>query len=159
VLLSAAFAAALTAAPVLARAQSATESSTTSSGSAMASHESRAEMKAETVDQRIASLHEKLKITPAEEADWNAVAQTMRDNADAMEKLATTKDSQSAKQMTAIEDLQTYSQFAQAHVDHLKKLTSVFETLYNSMPEQQKKLADEVFANSRHESETAQHAG
>jgi hypothetical protein len=58
--------------------------------------------------------------------------------------------------MTAVEDLQTYSQFAQEHVDHLKKLTSVFETLYNAMPSEQRKVADEVFARSQHQAQDNQ---
>ena len=125
-------------------------------GSAMAPHESGADEAAETIDQRIASLHETLKITPAEEADWKAVAQTMRDNVAAMQKLASDKQAKSTSGMTAVEDLQTYSAFAQAHVDHLKKLTAAFSTLYNSMPAAQKKLADQVFARSRHEDSAGQ---
>jgi glutamine synthetase adenylyltransferase len=148
--LSAAFAVALVASPVAAQAQD------TGSGSAMSQHETKADMHAETIDQRIATLHEELKITPAEESDWNAVATTMRENADAMEKLANKKESQSKQGMTAVEDLQTYSQFAQEHVDHLKKLTSVFETLYNAMPSEQKKVADEVFARSQHQAQDNQ---
>jgi glutamine synthetase adenylyltransferase len=148
--LSAAFAVALVASPVAAQAQD------TGSGSAMSQHETKADMHAETIDQRIATLHEELKITPAEESDWNAVATTMRENADAMEKLANEKESQSKQGMTAVEDLQTYSQFAQEHVDHLKKLTSVFETLYNAMPSEQRKVADEVFARSQHQAQDNQ---
>ena len=41
----------------------------------------RAARHAETVEQRIASLHAALKITPDEEGNWQAVAQTIRDNA------------------------------------------------------------------------------
>ncbi len=143
-MLATAFAGALAASPVLAWAQD-------SSGSTMSRHETQADMHAETIDQRISTLHEELKITPAEEADWKAVADTMRDNADAMQKLADDKQSQSKNGMTAVEDLQTYSEFAQQHVDHLKKLTTVFETLYNAMPAGQKKIADQVFSRSQHE--------
>jgi protein CpxP len=39
------------------------------------------EIKPETVEQRITSLHTALQITPNEEADWTGVAQAMRDNA------------------------------------------------------------------------------
>jgi hypothetical protein len=92
--------------------------------------------------------HAALKITPAEESDWAAVAKTMRDNAATMEKLASDKASAMKQGMTAMDDLQTYAQFAQAHVDGLKTLTASFQTLYNSMPDQQKKLADQVFQNS-----------
>ena len=41
----------------------------------------RAARHAETVEQRIASLHAALKITPDEEPAWQAVAQVIRDNA------------------------------------------------------------------------------
>ena len=151
----AAYSAMLAAAPIgTASAQSANDSETTGD-SAMQHRESHADMAADTIEQRIASLHESLKITPAEETDWKAVAQTMRDNADAMQKLATEKKSQ-ATSMTAVQDLQTYAAFAQAHVDHLTKLTSAFTTLYNTMPEQQKKLADEVFARSHHDEQGAE---
>ncbi len=128
---------------------------TASAQGAIAQHESRADAAAETIDQRISSLHDSLKITQAEETDWQAVAQTMRDNAAAMQKLASEKE-QSSASMTAVDDLQTYSAFAQAHVDHLKKLTAAFTTLYNAMPAQQKKLADQVFARA-HRDDNAEH--
>ena len=48
-------------------------------------------MKAETVEQRIDSLHAALKITPDEETKWNGVAQAMRDNAATMQKLVARK--------------------------------------------------------------------
>ena len=52
--------------------------------------------------------------------------------------------------MTAVEDLQTYEKFARAHVEGLKSLTSSFDTLYKSMPETQRKVADEVFRSAGH---------
>ena len=112
-------------------------------------HHTGAARHVETVEQRIASLHAALKITPAEESDWQAVAQTMRDNAAAMRKLEADDASQARQGMTAIEDLQAYAQFAQAHVDGMKSLLASFTTLYNSMPDQQKKVADQVFQNAR----------
>jgi hypothetical protein len=102
-------------------------------------------MKPETVDQRIDSLHTALKITPDQEAKWNDVAQAMRDNATAMQKLVSEKTAQSPQDMTALDDMNTYQKFAQAHVDGLKNLNASFQTLYNSMPDSQKKVADQVF--------------
>jgi hypothetical protein len=99
----------------------------------------------ETVEQRITNLHTELKITAAEEAKWNSVAQAMRENAAAMEKLSAAKTVQAPQSMTAIDDLKGYEKFAQAHVDGLKNLLSSFETLYSSFPDDQKKTADEVF--------------
>ena len=44
-----------------------------------------------------------------------------------------------AKAMTAVEDLQSYSEVAQAHADGLKSFVPVFEELYASMSDDQKK--------------------
>jgi hypothetical protein len=100
---------------------------------------------AETVEQRITNLHTELKITPAEEAKWNNVAQAMRENAAAMSKLAAARTLQAPSSMTAIDDLKGYEKYAQTHVDGLKNLISSFETLYASFPDAQKKTADQVF--------------
>jgi protein CpxP len=104
-----------------------------------------ANSQAETVEQRIATLHAELKITAGEEAKWNDVAQAMRENAAAMEKLSAAKTLQPPQSMTAIDDLKGYEKFAQAHVDGLKNLLSSFEILYVSFPDPQKKIADAVF--------------
>jgi protein CpxP len=109
----------------------------------------------ETVEQRITSLHKSLKITPDEEANWNAVAQVMRDNAAAMDKLATEREAAATQPMTAVDDLNEYQKFAQAHVDGLKNLIAAFDTLYGSMPDPQKKIADQVFGNFRHQAAQA----
>jgi hypothetical protein len=112
-------------------------------------------MKAETVEQRIISLHAALKITPQEEPAWTSVAQTLRENAAAMQKLAADSTVQAPQSMTAVDDLKTYQKFAQAHVDGLKNLMSSFETLYNSMPDPQRKVADQVFESYGHQGAAA----
>jgi hypothetical protein len=99
----------------------------------------------ESVEQRIATLHSELKITADEESKWNAVAQAMRENAANMQKLAAEKSKTPPQNMTAVDDLKAYQQFSQAHVDGLKNLISSFSTLYNAMPADQKKVADDVF--------------
>ena len=106
--------------------------------------------KGESVEQRITQLHSELKVTPDQESKWNSVAQAMRDNAAKMEKLVAEKRQQAPQNMTAVDDLKTYQEFAQAHVDGLKNLSSAFSTLYDAMPDAQKKNADEVFRTSGH---------
>jgi len=101
--------------------------------------------KAETLDQRITALHTALKITPDQESKWTPVATAMRDNSAAMEKLVASKKALTPESMTAVDDLTTYQEFAQAHIDGLKNLTSAFKSLYTSMPADQKKNADQVF--------------
>jgi periplasmic protein CpxP/Spy len=100
--------------------------------------------KPETVEQRITSLKAALKITPDEETKWKAVADAMRQNAGMMDKLVQDKRAKTAS-MTAVDDLKTYQDFTQAHLDGLKNLTSAFQSLYSSMPDPQKKNADQVF--------------
>jgi hypothetical protein len=112
-------------------------------------HQTRTERRAETVEQHIAALHAALKITPAEEPAWQAVAQTMRDNAAALDKLAGETAEQSRKGVTALEDVQTYARYAQAHADGAKSLVTSFTALYDMMPDEQKKLADQVFQSNR----------
>lgn len=98
------------------------------------------------VEARIKSLHSRLKITAAQEPQWQQVAQAMRDNAAQIEKLVSERNAK-LKTMTAIDNLQTYSDISQAHADGLKKLVPVFDTLYGSMSDAQKKVADAVFRN------------
>jgi periplasmic protein CpxP/Spy len=119
---------------------------------------SASEMKAETVEQRITSLHTALQITPNEEADWTGVAQAMRDNAATMEKLAADKADQASQGMTAMDDLKVYEKFARAHVAGLKSLSESFDKLYMAMPDAQKKVADGVFQNFGHHEGTASHS-
>jgi hypothetical protein len=107
-----------------------------------------AETKGETVQQRITDLHASLKITPAEETQWNGVAQAMHENAAAMDKLVAANQTTPPQNLSAVQELQTYQQVAQAHVDGLENLTAAFSTLYSAMSDDQKKLADQVFQTS-----------
>ena len=106
-----------------------------------------------TVEQRIKDLHTALKITPNEETLWNGVAQDMRENATAMDKLIASTKATPPK--TAVDDLKTYQNFAKAHVDGLKNLLSHFEALYAAMPDAQKKVADDVFRSTQNPPSTA----
>ena len=62
------------------------------------------ELKGETVEQRIKDLHAALKITADQEAKWNAVAQDMRENAAAMDKLIAENRKSPPQNMTAVDD-------------------------------------------------------
>ena len=104
-----------------------------------------AEMNRETVEQRISNLHNALKITPDEETNWTAVAQTMRGNEAAMQKLIADRKAEAPHGATALDDLKTYEKFNRAHVEGLKDLIASFGTLYNAMPDTQKAVADHVF--------------
>jgi protein CpxP len=100
--------------------------------------------KADPVETRIKDLHTKLKLTPAQEELWNKVTQVMRDNAKTMEALINAR-SEKVNAMTAVDDLKSYGEIAEAHADGLKKFIPVFEPLYASMSDAQKKNADTFF--------------
>jgi hypothetical protein len=97
------------------------------------------------VEARIKQLHAQLKITPDEESKWNDVAQAMRDNEQNLASLVSKRNS-STKGMTAIDNLKSYEDITDAHSDGLKKLVPAFSSLYDAMPDAQKKVADKVFA-------------
>jgi len=99
---------------------------------------------ADRAEQRIKDMHSKLKITATQEEQWNKVALIMSDNAKAMDTLTQARKDH-AKEMTAVDDLKSYGEIAEAHADGIKKLTPVFATLYDGMSEAQKKEADTLF--------------
>jgi LTXXQ motif family protein len=101
------------------------------------------------VNTRIDNLHTRLQITAAQESLWLPVAQVMRDNASSMDALRQSRAA-NANGMSAVEDLRAYGQVVDAHADGVRKLTSAFEPLYNSMSDPQKRNADLIFRGDHH---------
>lgn len=105
--------------------------------------------KADRVEARIKELYAKLKITPAQEEPWNKVTQVMRNDAKTMEALIMAR-SEKESTMNAVDDLKSYSTITEAHADYLRKFIPVFEALYASMSDAQKKSADTLFRHHGH---------
>jgi protein CpxP len=97
-------------------------------------------------EDRIKQLHDQLKITPAQETQWNGVAQAMRDDASAMQ-AAIAKRRQNRGKMTAVDDLRSYQEVTETHLTGLKKLIPAFQALYDTMSPEQKKNADTAFGH------------
>jgi hypothetical protein len=97
------------------------------------------------VEARIKTLHSELKITPAQDAQWNAVAQAMRQDAATMTDLIQQRQANAAN-MSAVDDLTSYGKITQAHADGVKSIVGPFSTLYASFSDEQKKTADAVFS-------------
>lgn len=114
-----------------------------------------AQAKADPVEAQIVHLRKQLQITDAQSQQFDAVAQVMRDNRSSHEAMVTDLR-RNEKTMTAVEDLQNYGKIAQDHADGVKKLAVAFETLYGSMSDDQKKMADHVFR--QHKRRAMQHA-
>jgi protein CpxP len=100
-------------------------------------HEDRTEL-------RIKEMHAKLKITSAQEEQWAKVAQAMLDDAKTMDALTQIRVDH-AKDMTAVDDLKSFGEIADAYANGIKKMTPVFADLYASMSDTQKKEADAFF--------------
>jgi periplasmic protein CpxP/Spy len=96
------------------------------------------------IETRIKDMHAKLKITAAQEDQWKQVAQVMRDNENTIKPLIKSR-AKNAKTMTAVDDLKTYAEITEAHAEGIKKFIPVFQTLYDSMSDAQKKEADALF--------------
>lgn len=107
------------------------------------------DMKEDRAEQRIAHMHQKLNITSAQEAQWAKVAQVMRDDAKELDGLTRTRRD-SAKSMTAIDDLKSYADIADAHSAGIKKMIPAFADLYAGMSDSQKKEADKLFREGEH---------
>lgn len=107
------------------------------------------------VEKHIKELHATLKITPAEETQWSAVAATMRQNAREIDQAIDKRAANSAN-ATAVDDLNAYADIAQAHANGVKQLASAFSGLYSVMSNGQQKEANEVFSHRGHEAKVAQ---
>lgn len=100
--------------------------------------------RADRVEARITMLHATLNITPAQEELWKNVTEVMRDNAQTMAALTKAR-ADKATTMTAVDDLNSYAELADAHAAGLKKFVPAFEPLYASMSDAQKANANTIF--------------
>ena len=144
-----AIAALLCAPAAMAQSQSAAAQGTTppppaAEASPMAGHPVAGKNAEERVEGRIKELHAQLRITPAEEPQWNEFAQVMRENARDMDQ-AFLQRAQQFPTMDAVQNMQSYEQIAEEHAKRVQKLVPAFQKLYDAMPDQQKRLADQVF--------------
>ncbi len=96
------------------------------------------------VERRIAGLQSRLKITPAQQPQWDAFIGVMRENAAHMEALQHERANKVGG-MNASEDMRSYADVARAHADDLQHLASAFDTLYAAMTPEQKAAADRTF--------------
>jgi periplasmic protein CpxP/Spy len=102
------------------------------------------------IDARIAYLKADLKITGAQEAQFDRVAQAMRDNASArdqaMQKMRANRD----QPKNAVERLEARQQFAAFHAQQSQRFLDAFKPLYASLNDDQKKAADDMLARHGH---------
>ena len=107
-------------------------------------------------ERRIADLHTRLRITPQQSQQWDQFTQVMRDNAREMDQIYQQR-SEKLGSMSAVDNMQSYAQIEQQRAQEVQKLVPAFQTLYDSLSDQQKRTADQMFrtyaanAQSRHQ--------
>ena len=120
-----------------------TAASAPAASSAMSAKAAKADKR---LEERITQLHTQLQITPQQEPLWSKVADTMRSNAQSMHDAYDQRMSKTDS-FTAVDDLKSYGDLAQAHADSVKNLETAFEPLYAALSDTQKKAADDAFRN------------
>jgi hypothetical protein len=93
------------------------------------------------VEASIASLHQRLQITPAQEASFGAVANAIRANARA----EATAPHQPTANASAVDELRAEIQYDEMELAGLKKLLPALEALYASLSPTQRQAADSAF--------------
>ena len=93
------------------------------------------------VEANIASLHQRLQITPAQEAPFNAVATVLRANA----RSEASAPHQPPANASAVDELRAEIQYDEIELAGLRKLLPALEALYASLSPQQRQAADMAF--------------
>ena len=94
------------------------------------------------VEQQLRDLYARLRITPAQQPQWNAFAGTLQGNAQHMQSLWASRQN---GRVTALDDMRSYATIAQAHAEDMQRLVAAFTPLYESLAPQQKVAADQAF--------------
>jgi periplasmic protein CpxP/Spy len=125
---------------------SAASDSTAAPSSAASAPLSHAQKHADFVEKRIDDLRAQLKITSQQAPQWDAFAQTMRDNATKTDQ-AFRDRAHKLPSENADDAMKSYAELAQLHADNMQKLATSFSALYATLSDDQKKIADPLFRN------------
>lgn len=111
-------------------------------------------MPSERVEARLAYLRTALKITDAQQAQWNAFAETLRNQARAadqrMQEFRAQREQGTRERPNAIARLERQQQRHAASAARINELLTVQRPLYLALSAEQKAIADELLAQRRH---------
>jgi len=100
------------------------------------------------IEGRIAFLRAELKITDGQQALWERVAAAMRDGARQMDQVAQQNRAARDKPQSAADRADQRARFTEASAASAKAFAAAFRPLYDSLTDDQKKTADELFDRS-----------
>ena len=102
------------------------------------------------IEGRLAFLRTELKITDAQTAQWNAVAEVIRQQErtarDEMRQMREAREQNRDRQVSAVERLEQRERFSAQRAERTKQLLAAVRPLYQTLSDEQKKTADELFA-------------
>ena len=94
---------------------------------------------APNVDANIVELRQRLEITPAQEPQFNALANIMRQNAQSM------PSPPPPTNLSAVEGLRIAIQYGQREIDGMRRMLPALQALYAVLTPTQRQAADQVF--------------
>jgi Spy/CpxP family protein refolding chaperone len=122
---------------------------TTATPSEARHHATERMMPGQFVDGRVAFWKAELKITPAEEGQWQQVAAAMRENARALDQTITAAR-QNHGNMDAIQRLELREEFAKVRADNDARLLGALKPLYASLSPEQQQMANQLVGAHHH---------
>jgi periplasmic protein CpxP/Spy len=115
-----------------------------------ARHERHAAVHRARLEGRIAALRAELGITDAQQPLWDKVALAMREAAEQRAQFRHHRTPDQARTRSAIERLEAGVHRAALSAQAKERFLAAFKPLYDSFSEQQKKIADDLFAPHHH---------
>jgi LTXXQ motif family protein len=107
-------------------------------------------MRPSHIEGRLAFLKTELHITPAQEPQWNKVAQVMRqDSTERRQAFEQMRNDRSA-QPNALRWLETRTRMSQMRAQQSERFLAAFRPLYDSMSDAQKQAANDLLAPHGH---------
>jgi periplasmic protein CpxP/Spy len=94
---------------------------------------------APNVEANIAALHQRLAITPAQEPQFNGLANVMRQNAQMM------PAAPPPTSLSAVEGLRLAIRYGQQEIDGMRRMLPALQALYAVLTPAQRQAADQVF--------------
>lgn len=99
------------------------------------------------VEQRIRDMYATLHITKAQDSQWNAFAQIMLDNAQAMA-MSVQQYGGDRRKLSATQILDNYAAISSQHAQNVERLSAALNVLYAGLSPEQKRAADQMFQKS-----------
>jgi protein CpxP len=117
-------------------------------GQSQAHHGRFGMMPGQLVDGRIAFLKTELKITPAQEAQWDQFAAVMRQNAQSLDQAIANARQHRDTAMNAADRIEMEAQFAKLRAENEARLANAFRPLYASLSPEQQQMANELMSHA-----------